>query len=173
MILSDREIHEEINRGRIKISDMVEGAVGPASVDLHLGDTLVLDGEESQHRFVFAHILPLEFMLATTREVVTLPDNIMAQVHGCSSIGRTGLFVQNAGLIDPGFSGMITLELFNSSSEPMRLEPGMRICQVSFAYLSSPCVRPYGQTGRYMNQRGATAPRAARATPPEPRAEDQ
>lgn len=159
MILSDRDINEEMYWNRIEIRDMAPGAIGPASVDLYLGDTVVLDGELAAHSFVVAHLKPLEFMLATTREVVTLPDNVMAQVHGCSSIGRTGLFVQNAGLIDPGFSGQITLELFNSSSRPIILEAGMRICQLSFSYLNQPCARPYAQRGRYQNQRGATSSR--------------
>lgn len=163
-ILSDREINQELYAGQLKIKGMTAGAVGPASVDLYLGDSVVIDGDEAPNQFVLAHLRPLEFMLATTVEIVTLPDNIMACVHGCSSIGRTGLFVQNAGLIDPGFSGQITLELFNASSKGMALEAGQRICQVSFAYTSSPSIRPYGARGRYQNQRGATAARAPRST---------
>ncbi len=160
MILSDREIQEELYFGRIKIEGLDHRDIGPASVDLYLGNSFIggvsfCDGE--------LILEPGRFALATTREVLTLPDNIMGQVQGCSSIGRTGLFVQNAGLIDPGFSGEITLELFNAGADDFVLEHSQRICQVSFAYLSSACIRPYGLRGRYQNQRGATSARPPRS----------
>jgi dCTP deaminase len=53
-------------------------------------------------------IPPHSFLLATTMEVVRLPDNLTAFVEGRSSIGRIGLFIQNAGWVDPGFEGQIT-----------------------------------------------------------------
>lgn len=161
MILSDRDISEAMASGRLKI----EGCrgIGPASVDVYLGDSFdcspadAMDGEEWGGPPRSVKLFARGFMLGTTVEVVTLPDDIMGNVHGCSSIGRTGLFVQNAGLIDPGFSGQITLELFNASAAGMILCPGQRIAQLSFSYLNTPAKRPY--SGRYMNQRGATAAR--------------
>ena len=58
-------------------------------------------------------IPPKSFILATTREYVKIPNDLVAFVEGRSSIGRMGLFIQNAGWVDPGFEGQITLELFN------------------------------------------------------------
>lgn len=163
-ILSDVAIKHELYAGGLKIEGLDWANIGPSSVDLYLGDSLVInpDATDAPTKFVMASLRSLEFALGTTVETVTLPDNIMAQVHGCSSIGRTGLFVQNAGLIDPGFSGQITLELFNASGSAMALRAGQRICQLSFAYLDQQCAVPYGQRGRYQNQRGATAARPPR-----------
>jgi dCTP deaminase len=86
----------------------------------------------------------------------------MGTVQGCSSIGRQGLFVQNAGLIDPGWSGQITLELYLVGDFAYHLRTGDRIAQISFQYLDEPCAKPYGMRGRYMHQRGATPARPPR-----------
>ncbi len=66
-------------------------------------------------------IPPHSFLLATTVEFIRLPANVTAFVEGRSSIGRMGLFIQNAGWVDPGFEGTITLELFNANRLPLRL----------------------------------------------------
>lgn len=159
MILSDRDIARELASDRL----VIEGhrGIGPASVDVYLGTTLHDGGWCFQIEDDWGYVLlPGKFILGTTAERVELPDDIMAQVHGCSSIGRQGLFVQNAGLIDPGFHGTITLELFNASDISYKLKPGDRIAQLSFQYLFSPAKNPY--KGRYQNQRGATAARPQR-----------
>lgn len=168
MILSDRDISRELMSptSGFEIEGVNYAAIGPASVDVYLGDSFWMLGEPEPRVLwdgASGELPPGGFVLGTTREIVTLPDNIMGQVHGCSSIGRTGLFVQNAGLIDPGFSGQITLELFNASEFMMYLKVGQRIAQLSFQYLNSPAQRPYGMRGRYQNQRGATAARPPRS----------
>lgn len=88
---------------------------------------------------------PGEFILGTTVETVSLPDDVGAMVSGRSSIGRTGLVVENAGWVDPGFEGKITLELLNTTNYSYKLPVGMRICQIIFFQLSAPARRSYGR----------------------------
>ncbi len=159
MILSDRDLMRELASGQLKIEGM-KYPVGPASVDVYLGDSFMLVDGFTRPWVRIDGKYPIDpgmFVLGTTVEYIKIPDDIACQVHGCSSIGRTGLFVQNAGWVDPGFEGELTLELFNASSTRLYLEPGQRIAQLSFTYLNSPARNPY--RGRYMNQRGATAAR--------------
>ena len=87
-------------------------------------------------------------------EYVSLPDNITAFVEGRSSLGRMGLFIQNAGWVDPGFQGEITLELYNANRCAIELKAGRRIGQLVFARMDNAALRPYN--GKYQGQRGAT-----------------
>jgi dCTP deaminase len=99
---------------------------------------------------------------------VDLPAHLLGRVDGRSSIGRLGLFVENAGFIDPGFRGTITLEFFNASRLPVTVTVGQRICQMSLETLSSPCTRPYGDPSRqskYQGQSGATMSRITLEVP--------
>ena len=90
-------------------------------------------------------------------EYFRLPDHMTAFVEGRSSIGRLGLFIQNAGWVDPGFEGEITLELFNASRCAIELCAGRRIGQLVFAQLDKNAENPY--RGKYQGQRGATGSR--------------
>ena len=107
---------------------------------------------------------PGEFVLGSTYETVTLPDDIAARLEGKSSLGRLGLLTHStAGFIDPGFSGHVTLELSNMATLPIKLWPGMKIGQLCFFRLSSAAEYPYGQGeygNRYQGQRGPTASRS-------------
>lgn len=107
---------------------------------------------------------PGEFVLGSTYECVSLPDDLASRAEGKSSLGRLGLLVHaTAGFVDPGFSGHVTLELSNVATLPIRLWPGMKIGQLCFIRMSSSAEVPYG-TGRlgsrYQGQRGPTASRA-------------
>jgi len=104
-------------------------------------------------------IPPHSFLLATTREYIRLPNDLTAFVEGRSSIGRIGLFIQNAGWVDPGFEGTITLELYNANRLPIRLQEGRRICQLVFARMDQVAHRPY--QGKYQFQQRATGSRIA------------
>ena len=99
-------------------------------------------------------LAPHTFVLATTMEEIVLPPDITAFVEGRSSIGRLGLFIQNAGWIDPGFKGQITLELYNASETSLILASGIRIAQIVFCKMDDSAVNPYN--GKYQNQVGAT-----------------
>jgi len=145
--------------------------IGPSSVDLTLSNSFcvmdspneeyVLDAldEQSFHYWVEDTIVlaPMEFVLASTNEEIGVPVDCAAYVEGRSSVGRMGVQVQNAGFIDAGFRGQITLELQNQSKFPIRLSSGMRICQLVYVQMTSPSSSPYN--GKYQFQKGATESR--------------
>lgn len=155
MILSDRSIRDQ-QRQHGLLDPFTDENVQPASVDLTLGEEFIRNGE--QWWVEEWDMSPGEFMLATTVETVSLPNNLAAQVSGKSSLMRKGLQVCNdAGYIDPGFKGQITLELKNLGHEVIRLVPGQLICQLVFTLMSSPAEFPYGSSGlksHYQNQQG-------------------
>ena len=170
MILSDKTITQMLADGTLKISPMTEEQIQPASFDIRLGNTfsMVEDtpsgfitlGEEIKYRKITADkylILPGQFVLATTMEYFELPDDLTAFVEGGSSLGRMGLFIQNAGWVDPGFKGEITLELYNANRCAIELTAGRRVGQLVFAKMDAPAIAPYN--GKYQGQTGATGSR--------------
>lgn len=163
MILSDRTLERMLAEGTLKIDPLDESSIQPASIDCRLGDHFLLVDEnrmgvitmrdEIRYRTLEASEItlpPHSFVLATTREYVELPDDLTAFVEGRSSIGRMGLFIQNAGWVDPGFRGRITLELYNANSLPIQLEAGRRVCQLVFCRMDAAARRPYA--GKYQGQ---------------------
>ncbi|MFC0558900.1 dCTP deaminase [Halalkalibacter alkalisediminis] len=169
MILSGRSILSKINNKELEISPLTNEQIQPASVDLRLGSHFVTIDDYNESLITLNEpvayqritpsnekmILPPQtFILATTVETISLPNNVTAFVEGRSSIGRLGLFIQNAGWVDPGFKGEITLELFNANRLPIELTVGRRICQLVFAEVNEEA-EPY--KGKYLNQRGATS----------------
>lgn len=104
-----------------------------------------------------------QFILATTVERVRIPHDTIARVEGRSSLGRLGLLIHaTAGFVDPGFDGQITLEMANLNPRPIRLRPGMRICQLGFTYMTEVSDRPYGHPSlksKYQGQMGVTPSR--------------
>lgn len=182
MLLSDNDIRAELSSGRIGLEPSSDSLIQPSSVDVRLDRYFRLfdnhkyseiDPAKSQEdltRLVEVDpaegfvLHPGEFVLGSTFELVTLPDNIAARLEGKSSLGRLGLLTHStAGFIDPGFSGHVTLELSNVATLPIRLWPGMKIGQLCFFNLSSPAAKPYGAgatNSRYHGQRGPTASRS-------------
>ena len=182
MLLSDRDILSEIKAGRVACEPFHEAMIQPSSVDVRLDKYFrvfenhkysVIDPSIEQSeltREVIAEgdeafiLHPGEFVLASTYEVITLPDDIAGRLEGKSSLGRLGLLTHStAGFIDPGFSGHITLELSNVANLPVKLFPGMKIGQLCLIKLSSPAEHPYGSEkygSRYQGQRGPTASRS-------------
>jgi len=178
MLISDRDIRAEIAAGRVKVEPFTEAMVQPSSVDVRLDRFFrvfenhkyeVIDPSKEQpeltrevavapNEFFILH--PGEFVLASTYEVITLPNDIAGRLEGKSSLGRLGLLTHStAGFIDPGFSGHITLELSNVANLPVKLFPGMKIGQLCLIKLSSPAEHPYGSAvygSRYQGQRGPT-----------------
>jgi len=164
LIVSDYTIRELLKRRELIITPLEDYQIQPASIDLRLGRHFLKVDEnaeesislDSQIRYIEIEkdeivIPPNSFLLATTMEYVKLPDNITAFVEGRSSIGRIGLFIQNAGWVDPGFEGTITLELYNSNRLPIRLKSGRRICQIVFAMMDRRAMSPY--SGKYQGQK--------------------
>ena len=171
MILSDGEIIEYLSTKELVIEPIEQEQIQPASIDVRLGNTFCIadDGAASiirlddeikyttftQDKYI---LLPGQFVLATTVEKIRLPNYLTAFVEGKSSLGRLGLFIQNAGWVDPGFSGEITLELFNASRFAIELHAGNRIAQLVIAKTGKAAIHPY--SGKYLNQRGATGSRS-------------
>ena len=182
VLLSDRDIRAEIASGRVGCEPFTESMIQPSSVDVRLDKFFrvfenhkysVIDPSIEQPDLTREVITegdepfilhPGEFVLASTYEVITLPDDIAGRLEGKSSLGRLGLLTHStAGFIDPGFSGHITLELSNVANLPVKLFPGMKIGQLCLIKLSSPAEHPYGSEkygSRYQGQRGPTASRS-------------
>lgn len=182
MLLSDTDIRAHITTGSLGITPYDDTLVQPASIDVRLGrsfrvfenhrmacidpsadqgDLTRLVTPDGDDPFV---LHPGEFVLATTLEEVSLPDDLAARLEGKSSLGRLGLVTHStAGFIDPGFTGHVTLELSNVAPLPIKLWPGMKIGQLCFFQLSAPAEFPYGSAGlgsRYQGQQGPTASRS-------------
>ena len=183
MLLSDRDIKAELGAGRIALEPYEEGMIQPSSIDVRLDRFFRLF---DNHKYPFidpaedqpelTHLVevdpeqpfilhPGEFVLGSTFELVTLPDDIAARLEGKSSLGRLGLLTHStAGFIDPGFTGHVTLELSNVATLPIKLWPGMKIGQVCVLRLTSAAEHPYGSAvygSRYQGQRGPTPSRSS------------
>ena len=181
MLLSDRDIRREIDAGRIGLDPWDPAMVQPSSVDVRLDRYFRLfdnhkypyiDPAEDQpdltrlievapdEPFI---LHPGEFVLGSTLEVVTLPDDLAGRLEGKSSLGRLGLLTHStAGFIDPGFTGHITLELSNVANLPITIYYGMKIGQLSFVQMSEAAETPYGSGAlgsKYQGQRGPTPSR--------------
>ena len=187
MFLSDRDIIEYINKGKIRISPTpdLETQLGSCSIDFRLSNTFrvfehskypyidlgaEIDADDLMRRVDVPDgdaftMQPGEFVLAATQEKLELADDMMARLEGRSSLGRLGIIVHStAGLFDPGWVGIPTLELGNLGRMPVKLYPGMRICAFTFAQLSSPARVPYQlkPANKYAGQDGPETSRFAK-----------
>ena len=182
VLLSDRDIRAELKSGQLGIDPFEDELVQPSSVDVRLDNlfrvfnntrythidpsvrqddlTTLVEPKEGEP-FV---LHPGEFVLGSTLERCTLPDNLAGRLEGKSSLGRLGLLTHStAGFIDPGFTGHITLELSNVANLPITLWPGMKIGQLCLLRLTSPAEHPYGSSkagSKYQGQRGPTPSRS-------------
>lgn len=158
MIFSDADLCTLQARYQI-ITPYRAANVQPASIDLTLGNEFISNGAKFALTEAY-ELAPREFVLATTAEIVSVPAHVTGQVKGRSSWARRGLVIESAGYVDPGFSGTLTLELYNFSASTLYLPIGERICQIAFTLLTSPAERPYGTEGlgsHYQGQTGVTA----------------
>jgi dCTP deaminase len=181
MVLSDRTIATLIAEGRIGIDPYDASLLQPSSVDVRVDRTfrvfhnarypyidvkqpqealtelVEIDGDEP---FI---LHPGEFVLGSTLERITLPDDHVARLDGKSSLGRLGLLIHStAGFIDPGFDGHVTLELSNVATLPITIYDRMKIGQISFMRMTEPASAPYGSDkigSKYQGQRGPTPSR--------------
>lgn len=181
MLLSDKDIKKEIKRGAIVIRPRPNFALQLSSclLDLRLGyqfrvfqyaanpfidikkeipdELTTLVTLKKNGRFI---LQPGEFALASTEEWIELADNVAARLEGRSSIGRLGVIVHaTASIVTPGWRGNLTLELGNIGRMPVALYPGMRICALSFEYLTSASETPYykSKTSKYKNSQGVVS----------------
>src|SRR6059058_886561 len=181
MILSDRSIREEIAKGSIEIDPFDERCLQPSSVDLHV-DRTFRTFHNARYPFIDVKVdqpdltelvevegdtpfilHPGEFVLGSTLERITLPNDVVARLEGKSSLGRLGLLIHStAGFIDPGFDGHVTLELSNVANLPITIYNAMKIGQISFMQMTEPASSPYGSSSlgsKYQGQRGPTPSR--------------
>lgn len=166
MVLSDHDIKIALKTGKIKITPVpdLKTQLGSNSIDLRLGNVFRIF-DHSKYAFIDPFkknigeditrevinkagepfiIQPGDFVLGTTIEYLELPDDLVGNLEGRSSIGRLGIMVHStAASIECGFKGKITLELANMGKMPVALYPGMRICAVSFMEMTSPADVPY------------------------------
>lgn len=155
MILSDSEIEYRLKRGSLVVRPLMPNAVQPASLDVRLGTVLKVVQRYGPVAHRDHHLLddgpytlgPDAFILAATLEWVEIPRDLVGILVGKSTLARLGLCVEDAGYIDPGFRGNVTLEMSNRASRPVVLTNGMPIAQIRFEPLMGPCLRPYGSDG--------------------------
>ena len=169
MILCDKDIKERLGKS-ILLEPFETEQIGSSNVDLRLGYEFRvfkhvaqthIDPYEKQDakQYTELHTIkdgepftihPGEFVLATTYEKVSIPADLVASIDGRSSLGRLGIIIQTAAMIDAGFEGQITLELANIGKMPVNIYPKMRICRMTFHRLTQECENPYN--GKYKNQ---------------------
>jgi dCTP deaminase len=182
VLLSDRDIRAEVAAGRVRLDPFDDTLLQPSSVDLRLDRyfrtfinhryTHIDPSQQQDDLTAMVEVAPDdpfvlhpgEFVLGSTFEVITLPDDVAGRLEGKSSLGRLGLLTHStAGFIDPGFSGHVTLELSNMANLPVMLWPGMKVGQLCLFRLTSPAEHPYGSAvygSRYQGQRGPTPSRS-------------
>jgi dCTP deaminase len=189
MRLCDRDIETSLEKGEIIITPKPDSSmISGVSFDIRLGNEfrvfqdhtapfIDLSGPKAEMQKAMDSVMsdeivipdgeafflhPGELALAVTYESVTLPDNIVGWLDGRSSLARLGLMVHvTAHRIDPGWSGQIVLEFYNSGKLPLALRPKMKIAALNFETMSSSALRPYNkrEDAKYKNQTGAVASR--------------
>jgi len=181
MVLSDRTIKEEITKGRLVIEPLTSSCIQPASVDLHLDKELITFGTQRYPAYIdvkcnpsdlgelvnidedYAFFLaPGEFVLASTLESLTLPDDIVGRLESKSSLARIGLMISTAGYVDPGWQGHLTFALTNIAKLPVTLYYRMKIGQITFLQLTSPVDRMYGSCELGSKYQGQTNPTSSK-----------
>jgi dCTP deaminase len=189
MRLSDQDIEKSLADGNIIIEPKPDvSMISGVSVDIRLGNEfrvfkehtapyIDLSGPKPEMQKAMNSVMsdeitiadgeafflhPGELALAVTYESVTLPDDIVGWLDGRSSLARLGLMVHvTAHRIDPGWSGQIVLEFYNSGKLPLALRPKMKIAALNFETMSSSALRPYNKRddAKYKGQKGAVASR--------------
>ncbi len=176
MILSDKSLREEIQKGKLVVKPFDEKCLQPASIDLKLADEFrvfkhtnyaLIDIKQNFGEYTDQVKIkngepfvlhPGEFVLGSTIEWVEVPDYLVGRLEGKSSLGRLGIITHaTAGFVDPGFKGRLTLEISNVGKIPVSLYPGMRIAQFSIIKLTEPAEKPYGSAelnSKYQGQLG-------------------
>ncbi len=186
-VLSDKTIMKYYKKGKLIETLIKSDQIQPNSVDLTLGESFkkILSNDTMSDSYVSGGqlftrdqiafinpskpikyesgeskefiIQPGEFLLLASYEILNIPNGIISFVQGRSSIARIGIQTEQAGLIDSGFRGTITFEVYNETMYPIKLYAGMRIAQVYF-FKSQYSNKIYGMKkgSKYSNQMDAT-----------------
>ena len=164
------EIRSRLKKGELVLTPLLSAKqIGDASVDVRLANQFIVFRMHTFGHFQIAHdstsirrmqerhvvqygkpfvLHPGMLALGSTLEYVKLPNNLESQVEGRSSWARLGLEIATATSIEPGFQGVVTLELSNVGTIPLELFPGVRIAQLVFRTATPEVVRPYSDDGR-------------------------
>ena len=148
-----------------------EDQIGQISIDVRLGNQfvvfrshrlgifepfskIVVEPRKVQERQIIRFgdnfiLHPGVLILGCTFEYISIPNNLECQVEGRSSWARLGLQVVTASSIEPGFKGVVTLELSNVGTVPLTLMPGIRIAQLVFRTADPPIKNPYSGKRKY------------------------
>ena len=181
MVLADRTIRRLVAEGRIGIDPFDDSLVQPSSVDVRV-DRYFRVFRNARYPYIDVKqpmddltelveigdpdpfiLHPGEFVLGSTLERITLPDDLVARLEGKSSLGRLGLLIHStAGFIDPGRDGHVTLELSNVANLPITIYVGMKIGQLSFVQMTESAEAPYGASGLGSKYKGQTGPTPSR-----------
>lgn len=179
-ILTDVDIRRAIADGKIKIEPFSDDMVQPGSLEMSLGnkfrifrydrlkagaviDTKGMSEPEGLTEVVELadgeafYLSPHELVLASTKEKLGLSADLAGRIEGRSSFARIGVMVHiTSGFIHPGSFGHQTLEISNMLNIPVKLYPGLRMCQIIFSTTTSPAQTPYGKmkNSKYYNQQG-------------------
>jgi dCTP deaminase len=103
----------------------------------------IIKGQQQKHErfdipFLKSFLLhPGSLVLVPTLEWLKVPANLQGIVTARSSWAREGLNIATATIINPGYKGIVTLELANFGEIPIRLYPGLRLAQIAFYALDS------------------------------------
>lgn len=173
MILCDQDIKNRLKRKNLVLEPFENEQVSSSSVDLRLGHKFRIFkhvakthidpyDKNASNDYTEVHevaegksftIHPGEFVLASTLERVEIPSDLVGSIDGRSSLGRLGIIIQTAAMVDAGFKGHITLELANIGKMPVNIYPKMRVCRMTLHKLTRECQQPY--QGKYLNQKAA------------------
>ena len=163
MILSEKTIKELLNSGRLVIDPIEEKQIQPASIDLRLADEiLILKGkaidfekEQEYEKIKASDIVlpPRTHVLVRTLERVELPNDVGGMTKLRSSLSRIGIVFNNAGWVDPGFRGTLTLSVFNANASPVKIKAGKRFVQLILMRLDN---ESSGYAGKYADQHAIT-----------------
>lgn len=180
MILSGDQIREYIDQGKIRVEPFDDELVGPSQIDLRLGDEFRVFEEielvdpadpesiEANTKLVDTEGEPFvldseQLVLAVTNERISVPNDLVASIEGRSSIARMGTFIHiSSGHVNPG-SGQeepipVTLEVLNMNPSPVKLYPGMRICQLLFYTMDKAVSKGYDEGhGKYSSRQGPSS----------------
>lgn len=161
-ILCDWQIRKLCEEGMI--NPFEPDLVNPASLDVRVGDTAILEWETGQEPINLVEypvddpfwLNPGDCVLVGTLEIFNIPNHLAAQFRLKSSRGREWYDNMDAGFVDPGFYGALTMEIKNAHPfNKLPLYPGLKMGQLTFYLLARTPERSYAQTGRYNGQQGA------------------
>ena len=183
-ILVDNEIYNILKKKELRVIPLIDlNQIGSTSLDVRLGtsfqvyypnrsgvidftsknslqaaenNSFLIDLDLLDH-FVLA---PGNFILGHTMEYLSLPPCIAAEIEGRSSYARLGIEIHmTASFVDPGFHGVLTLEIFNAGPNPIKLFPGLRIGQLRFFECSMPSkhygANPHAKYKGLLSHRGS------------------